>query len=128
VALSPRVGLAWVKSDIDGYVEQGPAAQHDYADRAVTASTAEVALRAEAGQGAFRFFVEGGYRDLISDDSDAVRTGLAGNPAQVLARQVDLPNGGEILASAGLNGRLGERWNVAVGYSGRFGDQIESHL
>ncbi len=128
VALSPRVGLAWMKSDIDGYVEQGPAAQHDYADRAVTASTAEVALRAEAGQGAFRFFVEGGYRDLISDDSDAVRTGLAGNPAQVLARQVDLPNGGEILASAGLNGRLGERWNVAVGYSGRFGDQIESHL
>lgn len=128
VALSPRVGLAWVKSDIDGYVEQGPAAQHDYADRAVTASTAEVALRAEAGQGALRFFVEGGYRDLISDDSDAVRTGLAGNPAQVLARQVDLPTGGEIMASAGLNGKLGERWNVAVGYSGRFGDQAESHL
>jgi outer membrane lipase/esterase len=127
-ALSPRVALGWVKSDVDGYVEQGAAAQLAYDDRAVTASTAEVALRAEAGEGDWRFFVEGGYRDLLSDDSEAVRAGIAGNTAKVLSREIDLPYGGEVMASAGLNGRLGERLKVAVGYQGRFGDQSENHI
>ena len=126
-ALSPRVALGWIKADVDGYVEQGAAAQLAYQDRAVTATTGEVALRAEAGEGAFRFYVEGGYRDLISDDSDAVRAGIAGNTARVLAREVDLPNGGEIMANAGINGQIGERLKVAVGYQGRFGDRIDSH-
>lgn len=127
-ALSPRAAIGWVKSDIDGYVEQGAAAQLAYEDRAVTATTGEVALRAEAGSGKFRFYVEGGYRDLISDDSDAVRAGLADNTAKVLSRQIDLPYGGEVLASAGLNGQLGERLKVTIGYQGRFGDQTENHI
>jgi len=127
-ALSPRVAVGWVKSDIDGYVEQGAAAQLDYADRSVSATTAEVALRAEAGEGRFRFYLEGGYRDILGDDSDAVAAGLAGNTAKVLSRQVDLPYGGEILAAAGLNGHLGERLKVAVGYQGRFGDRSENHI
>ena len=127
-ALSPRAAIGWVRSDVDGYVEQGAGAQLVYEDRAVTATTGEVALRAEAGSSNFRFYVEGGYRDLISDDSDAVRVGIAGNTAHILSRQIDLPYGGEILASAGLTGQLGERLKVAVGYQGRFGDQTENHI
>ena len=48
VALSPRAALAYVSSDVDGYYEQGVAAQYQYGDRTVKALTGEVSLRAEA--------------------------------------------------------------------------------
>ena len=66
----------------------------------------QIALRAEGGIDRFHFYAEGGYRDSLSDDSDAVRTGIAGNPAQILAREVDQPWGGQFLASAGIEGTI----------------------
>ncbi|HEY1072939.1 autotransporter domain-containing protein [Brevundimonas sp.] len=128
VALSPRAAVAWINSDVDGFNEEGPAAQYAYQDRSVQGTTAEIALRAEAGIDRFHFYAEGGYRDTLSDDSDAVRTGIAGNPAQVLARDVELPWGGQFLASAGIEGTVMERLKVSIGYKGRFGDQADSHM
>lgn len=127
-ALSPRAAVAWVNADVDGFSEQGPAAQYAYADRSVQATTAEIALRAEGGTERIRFYAEGGYRDSLSDDSDAVRTGILGNPAQVLARDVDLPFGGQVLAAAGIEGTVMERLKVSIGYKGRFGDHADSHM
>jgi outer membrane lipase/esterase len=127
-ALSPRAAVAWINADVDGFHEQGPAAQYAYADRSVQATTAEIALRAEGGTERVRFYAEGGYRDSLSDDSDAVRTGILGNPAQVLARDVDLPFGGQVLAAAGIEGTVMERLKVSIGYKGRFGDHADSHM
>jgi len=127
-ALSPRAAVAWINTDVDGFSEQGPAAQYAYADRSVQATTAEIALRAEGGTERIRFYAEGGYRDSLSDDSDAVRTGILGNPAKVLARDVDLPFGGQVLAAAGIEGTIMERLKVSIGYKGRFGDHADSHM
>ncbi|ANF54772.1 autotransporter domain-containing esterase [Brevundimonas naejangsanensis] len=127
-ALSPRAAVAWINADVDGFSEQGPAAQYAYADRSVQATTAEIALRAEGGTERVRFYAEGGYRDSLSDDSDAVRTGILGNPAKVLARDVDLPFGGQVLAAAGIEGTVMERLKVSIGYKGRFGDHADSHM
>ena len=128
IALSPRAAVAWINSDVDGYDEQGVAAQYAYQDRTVQATTAEIALRAEGGIDRFHFFAEGGYRDSLSDDSDAVRTGIAGNPAHILAREAELPFGGQFLASAGIEGTVMERLKVSIGYKGRFGDHADSHM
>ncbi|EKY25243.1 outer membrane autotransporter barrel domain protein [Brevundimonas diminuta 470-4] len=127
-ALSPRAAVAWINTDVDGFSEQGPAAQYAYADRSVQATTAEIALRAEGGTERVRFYAEGGYRDSLSDDSDVVRTGILGNPAKVLARDVDLPFGGQVLAAAGIEGTIMERLKVSIGYKGRFGDHADSHM
>ncbi len=127
-ALSPRAAVAWINADVDGFHEQGPAAQYAYADRSVQATTAEIALRAEGGTERVRFYAEGGYRDSLSDDSDAVRTGILGNPAQILARDVDLPFGGQVLAAAGIEGTVMDRLKVSIGYKGRFGDHADSHM
>ncbi|PZT98348.1 MAG: autotransporter domain-containing esterase [Brevundimonas sp.] len=127
VALSPRAALAYVSSDVDGYYEQGVAAQYQYGDRTVKALTGEVSLRAEAEMGRFGLFAEGGYRDALDDSSDPVRVGIYNNPAQVLSREIDDPFGGQFLASAGFEGAVGPV-KVTVGYRGRFGDHADSHM
>ena len=127
IAVSPRAALNLVSTSVDGYTENGPAAQYQYEDRTVQAASGEVSLRAEGGGDGMNFWVEGGYRDTFADSSDAVRTGIAGNPAQVLAREIDNPFGGSLLASAGVNAHLGPV-KVTVGYRGRFGDDANSHV
>lgn len=127
IALSPRAAVSFVSTDVNGYVEQGPAAQYAYQDRTVQAASGEVSLRAEGGGDGMSFWVEGGYRDSFGDSSDAVRTGIAGNPAQILAREVEDPFGGSLLASAGIEAHLGPV-NVSLGYRGRFGDAADSHV
>jgi outer membrane lipase/esterase len=127
VALSPRAAVTWASSEMDGFNEAGAAAEYAYQDRTVQATTAEISLRAEANMGGFGLFAEGGYRDALDDSSDAVRTGIAYNTAKILAREVDEPFGGQILASAGLRGDWGPV-KVDVGYRGRFGDKADSHM
>ncbi len=126
-ALSPRAAVTWASSDVDGYYETGAAAQYEYGDRVVEALTGEVVLRAEAAMGGFNLFAEGGYRDALDDRSDAVRVGIHDNPAQVLAREVEEPFGGQVLASAGVEGDVGPV-KVTIGYRGRFGDHADSHM
>jgi outer membrane lipase/esterase len=127
IAVSPRAALNLVSTRVDGYIENGPAAQYRYEDRTMQAASGEISLRAEGGGDGMRFWVEGGYRDSFSDSSDAVRTGIAGNPAQVLARDIDNPFGGSLLASAGVDAQLGPV-RMTVGYRGRFGDDADSHV
>ena len=127
IALSPRAAVSYVSSKVDGFTEQGPAAQYDYQGRTVEAVSAEASLRAEATMGGFALFAEGGYRDNIDDNSDAVRTGIAFNTAKVLARAVDEPFGGQILVSAGVRGTMGPVL-VDIGYRGRFGDKADSNM
>ncbi|GAD59456.1 LOW QUALITY PROTEIN: phospholipase/lecithinase/hemolysin [Brevundimonas abyssalis TAR-001] len=128
LALSPRAALAWVSADLDGYVEQGPAARHDIADRTVEGVTAEVALRLEGGGPAFGFYAEGGYRDLINDDADPVTVGLAANPAQALSTAFDNPLSQQAMVNLGITARLGERMNLDIGYRGRFAEAADSHV
>ena len=126
VAFSPRAALTWVRSEIDGYSEQGYAASYQYLDREVSGLSAEIGLRAERRVAGFDVFVEGGYRDRIDDGSEAVRVGIDDNPAQILSREFDDPFGGSLLASAGVAGTLGP-FDLEVGYRGRFGDHADSH-
>ena len=127
IALSPRAALNFVSTDVNGYVEQGVAAQYQYEDRTVQAASGEVSLRAEGGGDGLNFWIEGGYRDSFGDSSDAVRVGIAGNPAQVLERQFDDPFGGSLIASAGLVADAGPG-TISLGYRGRFGDAADSHV
>jgi len=127
LALSPRVAISSISSKVDGYREEGVAARFQYQDRNVKAVTGEVALRAETEMSGLRLFAEGGYRDALDDSSDPVRVGLYGNPAQVLAREVDDPFGGQILASAGVEGEVGPM-TLSIGYRGRYGDHADSHM
>lgn len=126
IAISPRVAVTYANADIDGYTEQGFAASYEYRDRSVKGISAEAVLRAEGDMGGFGVFVEGGYRDSLDDSSDAVRVGIAGNPAQVLSRSYEDPFGGSILAAAGISGEMGPV-EIEVGYRGRFGDHGDSH-
>jgi outer membrane lipase/esterase len=126
IAISPRVAITYASSEVDGYTEQGFAAAYEYRDREVKGITGEVALRAEGSMMGHGVFVEGGYRDSLDDSSQAVRVGIAGNPAQVLSRNVEDPFGGSFLASAGVTGELGP-FDLEIGYRGRFGDHADSH-
>jgi outer membrane lipase/esterase len=127
IAVSPRAAITWASSEIDGYTEQGFAASYEYRDREVKGITGEVALRAETTMTGFNVFAEGGYRESLDDSSQAVRVGIAGNPAQVLSRAFDDPFGGSLLASAGIRGDIGP-FDLEVGYRGRFGDNADSHM
>ena len=127
IALSPRVAVNYVSTEVNGYIEQGPAAQYAYEDRTVQAASGEVSLRAEGGGDGMSFFVEGGYRDNFGDSSDAVRTGITANPAQVLARDIEDPFGGSLIAAAGVEADLGPV-RMTLGYRGRFGDSADSHV
>ena len=128
LAISPRVAVAWVNTSVDDFLENGPAAKYDYQTRKLDAVTGEVALRLEHGTERFQLFAEGGWRDIISDNGDAMRTGLVGNTARVLSETVDVPYGSQGLATVGLQGRIGEKLNVEVAYRGRFGSDFNSHL
>ena len=127
IAISPRVAVTYANADIEGYAEQGLAASYEYRDRSVKGISAEAVLRAESDMGGFGVFVEGGYRDSLEDSSDAVRVGIAGNPAKVLARSYDDPFGGSVLAAAGISGDMGPL-EIEVGYRGRFGEHGDSHM
>lgn len=127
IALSPRVAVNYVSTDVNGYTEQGPAAQYVYQDRTVQATSGEISLRAEGGSESMSFFIEGGYRDTLGESNDAVRTGITANPAQILARDVEDPFGGSVIASAGVDTHLGPV-KVTLGYRGRFGDAADSHV
>ena len=127
IALSPRAAVSFVSTDVNGYVEQGIAAQYEYEDRTVQAASGEISLRAEGGGEALNFWVEGGYRDSFGDSSDAVRVGIASNTAHVLERDIEDPFGGSLIASAGLEAGVGPG-KVSIGYRGRFGDAANSHV
>lgn len=127
IGLSPRAAVRFVSTDVNGYTEQGPAAQYEYQDRTVQAASGEVSLRAEGGDEGFSFYVEGGYRDSFGDSSDAVRTRITANPAQILSRQIEDPFGGSLIASAGIDADVGPV-KMNLGYRGRFGDKADSHV
>ena len=127
IALSPRAAVTWGSTDVNGYAEQGFAAQYNYQDRTVQSAAAEISLRAEGGGDGIGFFVEGGYRDSFADSSDGVRVGILGNPAQILEREIEDPFGGSLLASAGVEAEMGPG-KLTLGYRGRFGDNADSHV
>lgn len=127
IALSPRAAVTWASAKVEAFHELGPAAEYAFAERTVAGTSAEVSLRAEADMGGFALFAEGGYRNSLDDNSDAVRTGIFNNTARVLAREVEEPFGGQALAGVGVRGDLGPV-KVDVGYRGRFGDHADSHM
>ncbi|MDQ8028085.1 MAG: SGNH/GDSL hydrolase family protein [Brevundimonas sp.] len=127
IALSPRAAVTWGSTDVNGWAEEGVAAQYAYQDRTVQAAAGEVSLRAEGGGDGVGFFIEGGYRDSFGDSSDPVATGILGNPAQILRREVEDPFGGSLLASAGIEADVGVG-KLTFGYRGRFGDHADSHV
>ncbi len=127
IALSPRAAVTWASTEVNGYDETGPAATYRYLDRTVEGTSAEISLRAEGGGEGLSFFIEGGYRDSLTDSSDAVGVGIVANPAQVLYREFDDPFGGSLLAQAGVEAQAGPGV-LSIGYRGRFGDTANSHI
>lgn len=127
IGLSPRAAVSWVSTDVNGYTELGIGAQYEYQDRTVQAASGEITLRAEGGGDGFTFYAEGGYRDSFADSSDAVRTGITANPAQILSREIEDPFSGSLIASAGVDADFGPV-NMTIGYRGRFGDQADAHV
>lgn len=127
LAISPRVGLSWVTTEVSGYTEQGVAAQYVYEDRTFEAITAEIAVRAEGEFEGNTFFVEGGYRDSLDDNTGPVGVSIAGSPSQTLYREIEDPFGGQMMASAGLE-RQWEGMKMTIGYRGRFGESSTSHM
>lgn len=127
IGLSPRAAVSFVSTDVNGYTEQGVGAQYEYQDRTVQAAAGEVSLRAEGGGEGFTFYAEGGYRDSFGDSSDAVRTGITANPAQILSREIEDPFGGSLIASAGVDADFGPV-TMNLGYRGRFGDHGDAHV
>jgi len=127
LAISPRVGLSWVTTEVGGYTEQGVAAQYVYEDRTFEAITAEIAVRAEGEFEGNTFFVEGGYRDSLDDNTGPVGVSIAGSPSQILYREIEDPFGGQMMASAGLE-RQWEGMKMTIGYRGRFGESSTSHM
>ena len=125
---SPRAALAWVSTEVDAFNEAGPLADYSYQGRHLKALTGELSVRTEYEASGYRFYAEGGWRDNISDNSDATRTGLVGNTAKVLSQDVDLPFGSQGLVNLGLEGQVGSRVLVQVGYRGRFGSKFDSHM
>ncbi|KAK0360659.1 hypothetical protein LTR94_026438, partial [Friedmanniomyces endolithicus] len=107
LAVSPRAAVTWSSSAIDGYREQGVAARYLYEDQDVSALTAEASVRAQGEMSGLRFFGEAGYRGSLDDSSDPLRIGLYGNTARNLEREVEDPFGGQVLASAGVEGDVG---------------------
>jgi outer membrane lipase/esterase len=127
LAISPRVGLSWVTTEVGGYTEQGVSAQYVYDDREFEAITAEFAVRAEGEFEGNTFFVEGGYRDALDENSGPVGTNIAGSPSHTLHREIEDPFGGQMMASAGLE-RNWEGMKMTIGYRGRFGESSNSHM
>ena len=125
---SPRGALSWVSTEVDAFNEVGPLADYAYQGRHLKALTGELSVRAEYEASGYRFYAEGGWRDNLSDNSDATRTGLVGNTAKILSQDVDLPFGSQGLVNLGLEGQVGSRVLVQVGYRGRFGSKFDSHL
>ncbi|MGV9005294.1 MAG: autotransporter domain-containing protein [Brevundimonas sp.] len=126
IGISPRAAVTWVRTEVNGYNETGAAAEYDYQDRTLQGVSGEVSLRAEGGDEDVSFFIEGGYRDSLSDSSDAVRVGIFRNPAHVLERQFDDPFGSSFLASAGMETHYGPV-RISASYRGRFGDAADTH-
>lgn len=127
IGLSPRAAVSFVSTDVNGYTEQGVGAQYEYQDRTVQAASGEITLRAEGGGDNFVFYAEGGYRDSFGDSSDAVRTRITANPAQILSREIEDPFGGSLIASAGVDADIGPVI-MNLGYRGRFGDHGDAHV
>lgn len=129
MTLSPRAGLSWVRTEVDGYREEGEVtALHEVSERTVEAVSAEVAVRLEGGGERFGGWFEAGYRDNLSYDGDPVTVGLVGNTARPLSMDVGDPEGGQVLLGAGVRGRLTDNLSLTVGYRGRMGDSFDSHL
>lgn len=126
--LSPRGAVSWTATDVDGFKEQGVAANYEYHDRRVEAFNAELSLRAEYDAARLRFYAEGGWREALSENSDDMRIGLSGNTAKVLSESVDLPFDSHALVNVGVESQIGEHVKVHLGYRGRFGDGFDSHL
>lgn len=127
--LSPRAGLAWVSTEVDGYVEENPfGAQHQVAGRSLDTLSAEAVLRLQGEMGpGWGLWGEVGYRDVINHDADDVSVRLAGNPASPLHLEAGDPDGGQTLLGAGLSGHVGIA-EVSVGYRGRIGEAYDTHM
>jgi outer membrane lipase/esterase len=129
MTVSPRAALSWSRADVDGYAEDGFTARHLIADRAVTALEGEATVRLDARLGdRFAGWAEAGYGGMLNYDADAVHVGLVDNTAQVLAREVDEPQGGHAVVNAGVEGRLTDRLSLGLGYRGRLGGGADSNL
>ncbi|MDO1559075.1 SGNH/GDSL hydrolase family protein [Brevundimonas sp. 2R-24] len=128
LTVSPRAGLSWVRTSVDGYSEQGPAvALHQYDDREISATSGEVAVRLTAGMGERASAVfDLGYRDSLSYDDDGVRVRIAGNTAQPITNMIEEAEGGQTFVGLAIEGEVAQGWTWSIGYRGRYADGMES--
>lgn len=125
--LSPRVGVSAIRTTVEAFSENGPAARHATREHDIEALGADVAVRLETpvADGRFRTHLEAGYGELFDYDGE-VGTALADNPARPILRGVEAPGRGPTL-KAGLSGEVFGGVQVGVGYQGRLGETHDSH-
>lgn len=129
VSVSPRAAIGYVSTTVEGYTEDGPMVRQVIHDRTIEAVTAEAAIRFEGDLGSnIHAFLEAGYRDNLDYSADDVTASLADNPALPLSTQIGEADGGMGMVDAGLAADLAENISVGVGYRGRMGDQLDSHM
>jgi outer membrane lipase/esterase len=127
--LSPRAAISYAHGTVDGYTETGPFDRYQYDPNAINATALEgtVRLNGPVFSGVWAH-LEGGYRDYISYDNQAVGTTLADNVAQTLTRNIGEPDSSLGLIDAGLSGVVLQRFKWDVSYRGRFGSRYDDNL
>lgn len=129
MSVSPRAAVGYVSTTVEGYTEDGPMVRQVIHDRSIDAVTAEASIRFEGDMGdRVHAFLEAGYRDNLDYNADDVTASLADNPALPLSTAVDEADGGMGMVDAGLTADLADNISVGVGYRGRMGDELESHM
>jgi outer membrane lipase/esterase len=127
--VSPRVALSYARGTVNGYTETGPFDRYQYDTNAINATALEGTVRLTGPIAPSVWaHIEGGYRDYVSYDNQAVGTTLADNVAQTLTRNIGEPGGGLALIDAGLNGVFCKRFKWDLAYRGRFGSRYDDNL
>ena len=129
LSISPRAAVGFASTTVEGYTEDGPMVRQVIHDRTIEAVTAEASIRFEGDMGSnVHAFLEAGYRDNLDYNADDVTASLADNPALPLSTAVGEADGGMAMVDAGIAADLADNISVGVGYRGRMGDQLDSHM
>lgn len=127
--VSPRAAVSYARGTVNGYTEAGPFDRYQYETNAINATALEGTVRLSGPLGgAMWAHLEGGWRDYVGYDNQAVGVTLADNVAQTLARNIGEPDGSLALIDAGLNGVFCKRFKWDLAYRGRFGSKYQDNL
>lgn len=124
--LSPRAALSAIRTEVESFGENGPAARHAVSEHKIEAVAGEASLRYDTPFGSrLRGHVEAGYGAFLDYNGD-VEVALVDNPARPLSTTVEEPGRGALL-DVGVSGEVFGGAQLGLSYRGRFDDGSDSH-